>query len=390
MKILLILFAFVFISLTFGCHDRKENNIEDMEDIQKSESQTRVQLSPAQEAATGVICGVFVKQPLENLVKAPGFIDSPPQYKATINPYLTVYVEKIHFIVGDPVKKGQVVITASSPEYVSLQQEYLETINRLTALEKDFTRKQDLQQDNITSKKEFEAAESAFNSELAKKSALQNNLHLMGTNIKNLDEGNIQSKIFMRSPISGKISSLSTAVGQHTAPHEVMMEINNVEHLHVEIKVFEPDIPKIREGQKVVFTLPDFEEQVFKGHIYRISNTIDAKGRFTQVHAHLDNENEAFLPGMYINSHIVVEEDSVWSVPSSAIVREGNEEFLFVLQEINEEGKVYLRKKVLTGVESMGFTAIKNLDPVSLKDSVVTQGAYYLANALNEAGGHDQ
>ncbi|MEX2568960.1 MAG: efflux RND transporter periplasmic adaptor subunit [Cyclobacteriaceae bacterium] len=390
MKNLQRIFMIAFICLHFGCDNKKDTNSEETEDIQTSVSQFRVQLSPAQEAATGVISGVFVKQPLENLVKAPGFIDSPPQYKATINPYLTVFVEKIHFIVGDWVQKGQVVITASSPAYVSLQQDYLETIHRLSPLEKDFTRKQELLQDNITSKKEFEIVESTLNSELAKKSALGNNLQLMGTNLKELDKGNIQSKFFIRSPISGKISSLTTAVGQHTSPHEVMMEIHNVEHLHVEMKVFEPDIPKIREGQKVTFTLPDFEEQVFQGHIYRISNTIDAKGRFTQVHAHLDNENEAFLPGMYINSHIVVDEDSVWSVPSSAIVREGNEEFLFVLQEINEEGKVYYRKRVQTGVESMGFTAIKNLDPVLLKDSVVTIGAYYLANALNEAGGHDQ
>lgn len=350
---------------------------------------TSVQLSKEQEAVTGIRRGNFVKQPLTDLVKAPGFIDSPPQYKASINSFTTVFVEKINFIVGDPVAKGQVVITASSPEFVSMQQEYLETLSRLASLESDFERKQTLRKENISSQKEFEEAQAAFKVARAKNSALESNLKLMGANISSLKQGSIQSKVLIKSPISGKISVLQTSVGQHSSPHEVLMEVINSEHLHVEMKVPEQDIPRVKEGQAVVFTLPDFKEQQFRGHVYRKGNTIDPKARFVQVHAHLDTEDDSFLPGMYINSYIVVNQDSVWSVPTGAIVHEGSETFLFVLQETNEEGKVYQRKQVRTGVEAMGYTAILNPNEELFQDSVVVAGTYYLSNALNEAGGHD-
>ncbi|MBD3629662.1 efflux RND transporter periplasmic adaptor subunit [Cyclobacterium sp.] len=390
MKRLNLFIPILIISCQFACQEKTssaEGNVDSHDSTTLSEAS--VQLSPEQEVITGIRRGNFLKQPLADLVKAPGFIDSPPQYKASINAFITVFVEKIHFIVGDRVAKGQVVITASSPDYVSLQQQYLEILNHHASLKSDFERKQALREDNISSQKEFEEARAAFQTAQAKKSALESNLQLMGTDIPSLEQGTIQSKVFVKSPISGKISALQTSVGQHSAPHEVLMEVINAEHLHVEMKVLEQDITKLREGQAVVFTLPDFEEQLFRGHVYRIGNTIDPKARVVQVHAHLDEENDSFLPGMYINSHVVINQDSVWSVPSDAIVREGSDTFLFVLQETNESGKVYLRKQVRTGIEAMGYTAILHPDEALFQDSVVVAGTYYLSNALNEAGGHD-
>jgi cobalt-zinc-cadmium efflux system membrane fusion protein len=92
---------------------------------------------------------------------------------------------------------------------------------------------------------------------------------------------------------------------------------------------------------------------------------------------------------MYINSYVVVNQDSIWSVPSGAIVHEGSETFLFVLQESGDAQRKYLRKQVRTGIEAMGYTAILNPDEGLFRDSVVVSGTYYLSNALNEAGGHD-
>lgn len=390
MKLLNLFLLLLLVSGQMACNNDSQTSEENRESMNSGvKKEATVQLSREQEVITGIRRGNFIKQPLTNLVKAPGFIDSPPQYKATVNSFTTIFVEKIHFIVGDRVNKGQVVITASSPEFVSMQQEYLQTLSSLASLKSDFERKQTLREDNITSQKQFEEARAAFQAAEAKKSALQTNLRLMGADIASLEQGDMQSKVLLKSPISGKISALQTSVGQHSAPHEVLMEVINSEHLHVEMKVLEQDIPRVKEGQAVTFTLPDFKEQLFYGHVYRKGNTIDPKGRFVQVHAHLDTENDSFLPGMYINSYIVVNQDSVWTVPSGSIVHEGSETFLFVLRDSNQGGNVYQRKQVRTGIEAMGYTAILNPNEEIFQDSVVVAGTYYLSNALNEAGGHD-
>ncbi|WP_154857217.1 efflux RND transporter periplasmic adaptor subunit [Cyclobacterium xiamenense] len=387
MKIRSLLFL-LLVSGLMACNDTPPSSGEASESGDAT-GESEVWLSPEQEVVTGIRLGNFVKQPLADLVKAPGFIDSPPQYKASVNAFATVFVEKIHVIVGDEVQKDEVLVTASSPEYVAMQQAYLEARNQLAALESDFLRKQSLRADNISSQREFEEARAAFQSARGQKAALESNLQLMGADLPALEEGTLAPKIQIKSPITGKIAMLQTSVGQHSAPHEVMMEVINSEHLHVEMKVLEQDIPKIKEGQPVVFTLPDFKEQLFRGEVYRKGNTIDPAGRFVQVHAHMDTENPSFLPGMYINSYVVVNQDSIWSVPSGAIVHEGSETFLFVLQESGDAQRKYLRKQVRTGIEAMGYTAILNPDEGLFRDSVVVSGTYYLSNALNEAGGHD-
>lgn len=46
-----------------------------------------------------------------------------------------------------------------------------------------------------------------------------------------------------------------TNVGKYINPQDVIMDITNSEDLHVELTVYENDIPRVKKGQRIRFTL---------------------------------------------------------------------------------------------------------------------------------------
>lgn len=65
------------------------------------------------------------------------------------------YIKNSPLLVGDKVRKGQMVVTLENTEFVTLQQEYMEITEELTFLKSEFERQRALIAENITSQKNF-------------------------------------------------------------------------------------------------------------------------------------------------------------------------------------------------------------------------------------------
>ncbi len=78
--------------------------------------------------------GTLTEQAFNEIVKTTGFIDVPPQNKASVSTFLGGYVKRTPLLVGDKIRKGQLVATLENTEYVELQQQYLEVAEQLNYL----------------------------------------------------------------------------------------------------------------------------------------------------------------------------------------------------------------------------------------------------------------
>ena len=65
------------------------------------------------------------------------------------------YIKDNPLLIGDAVKKGQVLITLENPEFVALQQQFQELAEQLDYLKSEYERQQALVAENITSKRIF-------------------------------------------------------------------------------------------------------------------------------------------------------------------------------------------------------------------------------------------
>ena len=102
------------------------------------------------------------------------------------------------------------------------------------------------------------------------------------------------------------------------------MEIVNTEHIHLELKVFEKDVLKLKKGQKVIFRIPESSSKNYVGDIHLIGKSIDVN-RTVQVHAHIDHEiKHNFIVGMFVETEIVIENSISKALPESAFVEVDN------------------------------------------------------------------
>jgi HlyD family secretion protein len=130
----------------------------------------------------------------------------------------------------------------------------------------------------------------------------------------------------IRSPVDGIVISRNVDAGQTVAASlqaPVLFRIaGDLRQMEVNISVDEADIGRVREGQKVYFTVDSYLNRTFQGAVHQIrmsgqqlSNVVT----YTVV-ANADNPDGSLLPGMTANVTIVVDERAdVLRAPSAAL-----------------------------------------------------------------------
>lgn len=89
---------------------------------------------------------------------------------------------------------------------------------------------------------------------------------------------------------------VSAHSGEKVPSGQEIMQVINREHMHLELQLFQKDIPKVKEGQKVFFTIPAFEgSPVFEGEVNLVGKNLDLDYKTIRVHVHFD-ENEILIP----------------------------------------------------------------------------------------------
>jgi cobalt-zinc-cadmium efflux system membrane fusion protein len=368
--------------LIFSCAGEKAKEDTASADVAGSSPNT-VTLTEKQNETIQIEIGKMEQRNLSSEVKANGFLDVPPQNKAVISPMITGYVHKLNFLVGDNVKKGQVMAELESMEFVDLQQRLLELKNQIVYLREDYDRQQLLLDQDAVSKKKFLMAEVEYKTAETARRGLESKLQMLGVNLNELENGKIASVLRLKAPISGSVKKLHSVIGRHVDPSEEIYEIVNAEHLHLELSVYEKDITKIRKGQSVWFTIPNVKHERYAGEVFLVGKDLAEDKRSINVHVHFNENEGAFAVGMYANASIAVSESEVNALPETAIVVDGEKEFVFRKVSSDSESITFEKISVETGIEAGGFVELLATEQLRANDEFVVNGAFYLLNAFS-------
>jgi membrane fusion protein, heavy metal efflux system len=334
-----------------------------------------VSFSEAQQKVGGIELGTIENRQISARVTANGQLQLPPQNKASINPLMGGVVRSIPVKEGDYVKKGKVLATIQNPELIKLQEEYLTTRNQLRFAEQDYERQRMLTEEQVGSRKRFEQAESDMQIQRARLRALATHLTAMGISPKNVEAGQITSTMAITAPISGYTRVISVNIGSYAQPGQQMFEIVDNHHLHIELSVFERDFSKMKEGQKVLFTIPNVAGEPMEAVIFALGRAFEGDSRMVTVHAELENNKNAnLLPGMYVNAQILAGKQELPALPEESVVRYKGKHYVFV----KEGPTVFRMQEVETGIAESGFTEVRPLKEMPATAQVVTKGAYYV------------
>ena len=330
--------------------------------------------------------GTISEQTFSETVKANGMIDVPPHNKSSVTSFIGGYVTKTPLLIGDKVNKGQLLVTLENPEYVEIQQNYLEVAEQLNYLKSEFTRQKTLYDEKITSQKNFLKAESTYKSSLALYNGLRKKIQMMNLNPSSVEQGQISSTINLYAPIEGYVTKVNVSNGTYVSPSDTVLEIVDTDHIHLELSVFEKDILKIKKGQDILFTIPEATDSIFKADVHLVGTTIDETNRRVKIHGHIDESQAQFVVGMFAEANIVISNVNRMALPKEALVEAENNFFVLVLKNETANEFQLEKIKVRKGFETEDVVEILNSE--ALKDKrILTKGTYML---LNEGdGGHD-
>lgn len=336
-------------------------------------------LSPEQLAQADITTVGVVRETIAGSISCNGIIDVPPQYLADINPPLPGYVTDIRVKGGETVKKGQVLALLEHPDYIELQRRYLEASSQLRYTETDFNRQQELMKADATAAKSFEKARADFQGQQASVAALAAQLKRLGIQADKLQASNLQSTISLLAPFSGFVVSVDGAIGRYVGSDRPLIQLVNKEHLHIELQLFEQELAQVKVGQKLSFVVLNASDKTYSGDVFLIGPTIDLEKRSSNIHAHIDGHHDFLRPGMYVKAEIQTQSEEALSLPESALVKVGEESFVFV--ELAQGN--FVRTQVVTGLAAKGRQAIKS--GLQEQTKVAIRGVQYLEGKYQSA-----
>jgi len=322
--------------------------------------------------------GKIANHTFNQSIKSYGIFDVPPENKASVSAYFGGYVKKLRLLEGQEVSKGEILFTLENPEYVEIQQEFLETKGQLAYLKSDYERQKNLVQDNVTSQKIYLKAESDYKIAIVRFESLKKKLDLMNLDPNTLNENNLRSEINLTSPLTGYITSVNATIGMYLNPDDIALTIINPDHIHLELNIFEKDLPMIKVDQKIRFKLQNDSQDEYQAYVYLVSNYIDPEKRSASIHGHLADESHTklFTPGMYIEAEIFSEVDTLLSIEKSAVIKADESNYVLVMIEKRTEEYLFEKRKIIVGISKDGFTQILNNNDFDKNDEILIKGAF--------------
>jgi cobalt-zinc-cadmium efflux system membrane fusion protein len=365
-----------------------------------SESKEFVEITDVQMKAVNIKLGKFEKRNLRTSVKANGVLELPPQNKANVSAMLGGSVKSIMIIEGDFVKEGATLALLEHPQFIELQQDYLEALNNFQFIKQDYERKKKLYEENISSGKEYQKTESEYKTVSSKLNSLKAKLEMLGLNLNEIEEGKISTSVPIKAPIHGYVRKIEINIGTYVEPQKDMFEIVDNHHIHIDLLVYENDINKVKKGQKVNFRVSNLGDKELQAKIFAVGKAFEEDLKAVRIHAEIENQDNNLIPGMYVDGRIIVDDYEVNSLPETALIREGESSFIFIKteEEHNEKEKEsneqeHLRFKkipVRTGASDNGFTEILTLEEIPDDSQVVIYGAYYLDSEMSKGDAEHQ
>ncbi|MCC6937797.1 MAG: efflux RND transporter periplasmic adaptor subunit [Flavobacteriales bacterium] len=342
-----------------------------------------VTLTVEQIKAIGLVTASPTRQSLSTGLKANGRLVLPPQNMADVSVLMGGLVKQVMVQEGEAISQGQTLALLENLDFLQLQQDYLATKATLTLQRAELERQQALATDKINATRTLQQAQADLDGTEARYSTMEQKLRLFSTDPAKLTPANIRSAYPVQAPIGGFIKRIMVNTGQYADPLKAIFSIVDNRFLHVDLTVFEQDVHKVKEGQRVTITDAHDPDVLHTATIFGVNRAFEADQQAVLVHARIDEKTHDLLPGMFVQAVIEIDSTAALSLPDEAIVSNGDDHYIYV----EHQPHVFTQVQVRTGASALGFSEITPLEPLASDAKVVVKGAYYLLSELTKGEG---
>lgn len=305
-----------------------------------------------------------------------GKIDVPPQNLVSVSAPMGGYLKSSHLLPGMHVRKGEALAILEDKLFVDMQEEYLSESIKLSLLRMDSLRQRALYAQKAASEKTMQEATTACMQQNVMVNALKEKLRLININADKLKPENISRSITLYSPIDGFVSSVQVNIGKYVQASDVLFELVNPADIHLNLTVFEKDIPKLHIGQRVETFSNNDTTRRFSSEIILIGKDVSPE-RFVEVHCHFESYHNDLLPGMFMNAEVMLDGAPGLLVPNTAIQRFEGKDYVFV-----QETPLKFTLHEVARISNNGTVSGISSPTLKANQTIVNKGAYTLLMKL--------
>jgi len=255
--------------------------------------------------------------PLARTIRAVGRVTYDERRLAQVTTKVNGWVDHLYVkVTGDPIRKGQPLLSIYSPELVSTQQEYLLALRNLKAMEKGSFP---------------ELGDSARRLLDASRRRLEY-WDIPASQIEALEKsGAVKKDLTLTSPVHGIVIKRMVTQGQMVQAGMPLLEVADLAEVWVEADIYEYELPWVKVGEKAQMTLSYLPGETFTGRIEYLYPYLKESTRTAKVRLKFPNPKLNLKPEMFAQVEIKSPlPQPVVAVPSEAVLDSGERQLVFI------------------------------------------------------------
>ena len=364
-KIIFILFS---LALLISCS--KSNNAPEVKKLDPLE----IGITP--EIQKQIKTEAVSNQDISETLMIPGRLEAQNLRLAKIGSPINGRISDIYGSLGDVVKKGQVLARVNSIELTQNQLTLIKATQLIGLKTKAVERAKLLFEADVISKAEMLRIENELEAVKADYRASRDQLAVLGMNEKALEKlessGQINSYGDVISRFDGIIISRSINLGQIVNPQDNLFHVADLSKLWAVANIPEQQASFIQKDEIVTIEIPALENKKIEAKIIFEGSIVDPETRTVLVRTEIDNQSLSLKPDMLTSMYIQAKKVSRLAVPTAAIVRENDRNYVF----IQNSPKTYRLREVQLGHKDGNLITI--LSGLAEGETIISDGAFHL------------
>lgn len=233
-----------------------------------------------------------------------GTLMIPPQSHATVTLTMDGTIRSTSLLPGAYLKRGAVLATLENPEFITLQQTYLDSHAQNEYLRAEYQRQQTLAREEAASQKRFQQSKADYLSMHSRKEAAAAQLSLLGIDTASLLANGIVPWLEIKAPISGYAAGVQMNIGKHFSAGDPLCEIVDKSNTMLCLTAYEKDLKHLQVGDAVEFRVNGMGKETFHAVVTVIGQQVNNENRSIEAYARVTEQNPQFRPGMYVTARV--------------------------------------------------------------------------------------
>ncbi|HUN89067.1 MAG TPA: efflux RND transporter periplasmic adaptor subunit [Terriglobales bacterium] len=318
---------------------------------------------------------VAQEQTVSDTLEIPARIQADPARVVRVFPPAGGRLIRVTVIPGDLVSKGKVVAILESSDVSQARSDLIKAQAEAERSQRALERSKMLLDHQVISEREYEDAKAEQISNASELARAKARLQVLGASPNGAD-----NEVDVRAPISGTVLDIGSTTGELSKSTDNANPICTIADLNtvwVMGDVFEKDLPDVRAGEPITFSVNAYPNRQWDGRISLVSQAVDPNTRTVKVRVVSTNPKRELKPDMFASLQVRRPSRVALVVPASALLHEGGDTTVMV-----KNGDSYERR--LVAVKTLGSDKVAVTTGLKSGETVVTEGAALLRSNGDE------